>query len=89
MMRQQIRDLRFKIWTWYRASSVTPDPAYQNRQAMLEKILWLQDQLDAAISEIDRLKTKIAKDDYILGRPHDWIDFDVDSSPGGRMPKTS
>lgn len=76
-LKEQWRDLRFKVWTWWRASSVTPDPAYMDRQAQLAKILWLQEQLDAALAEVDRLKTRLARDDYLLGRPASWEEKEV------------
>lgn len=68
-MKQWVRELRLRVWTWWRASEVSPDPAFLQHKALLAKVLWLQDQLDASHKENQELRERLARDDYILGRP--------------------
>lgn len=65
----KIADVRFMLWAWWRGSDVNPDLPYLNMKALRAKVLWLQDQLDAAMLENRQLRERLAKDDYLLGRP--------------------
>lgn len=81
-MKEWLRETRMRLWVWWRASEVSPDPAYLRREALLDKVLWLQRELDQARAENAVLAAKLAHDDYLLGRPSAWTEADDEAAIG-------